>query len=399
MIESVTASEVQPAPTGGGASPLIVHRIRDLEALEPWLAAWDDLAERAEPRRPMCSGSWTAAWLEVPPRPGLCWEVALARRGDRLVGVWPLVRTRRVPRWLAPPSDLQTFTGGPLIAPGEDARTVLEALLAGGWALRAQRVSALGLVEGDPLHTLLATVHLERWQPMVRRARFRGARLDTAVPFETPWTYLSSKTRQRLKLARRRLGERGTLAHHVDEGEAARTSMATFLELEASTWKGRDTSAIATDARTAAFYRAWARRLADRGWLQLDWTTLDGRPVAAEAAVRFAGTLFVQKITYAEDVARESPGHVRWAETVAWCCGRDDVHAIDTIGCDDIRLRWGCQPYEYVHVHFIRRGLLGFLTTRLPMALRDRVARWRHGDGHADGGAPDEAPGTPEHVP
>ena len=267
----------------------------------------------------------------------------------------------------------------------------LDSLLAHGLPKEAHRTSVLGLVEDDPMHRALAGMRLKRWVPIVRRARFRGARLGTDTPYDVPWRSLSSKSRQRLKLARRRLGEIGALEHHTDEGEAALASLSTFLDLEASTWKGRDTSAIATDEHTKAFYLAWGRRLAARSWLQLNWSTVGGRPVAGELCALFAGTLFMQKITFAEDVARESPGHVRWAETVAWACERDDVHVIDTIGCDDIRLRWGCTPYEYVHVHLVRRGVLPTLLTRWPLALRARLARWRHGDAPTGGMAPPPA--------
>ena len=339
----------------------------------------------------MCSGSWAAAWLETLPAPGPAFEVGLALRGDRLVGAWPFVTKRAWPLHLEPPSDLHTFTGGPVVDPDEDLATVLDALLAGGLPKKAHRTSVLGLVEDDPMHRALAGMRLKRWVPIVRRARFRGARLGTDTPYDVPWRSLSSKSRQRLKLARRRLGEIGALEHHTDEGEAALASLSTFLDLEASTWKGRDTSAIATDEHTKAFYLAWGRRLAARSWLQLNWSTVGGRPVAGELCALFAGTLFMQKITFAEDVARESPGHVRWAETVAWACERDDVHVIDTIGCDDIRLRWGCTPYEYVHVHLVRRGVLPTLLTRWPLALRARLARWRHGDAPTGGMAPPPA--------
>ncbi|MGE0192520.1 MAG: GNAT family N-acetyltransferase [Planctomycetota bacterium] len=386
MIQPPKSKAVQPVAGAGTASSLVVQRVRDLAQLEPWISHWDALAERAAPGRPMCSGSWVAAWLEVRPPGAPTFEVALASRGERLVGAWPFVVRHRWPLHVVPPSDLHTFTGGPVLDPDEDPGAILGALLDGGLARRAHRASVLGVVEGDPLHQTLARAMLKGWTPIVRKARFRGARLGTDTPFDVPWRSLSSKSRQRLKLARRRLGELGALEHRVDEGEAALASLETFLALEAATWKGRDTSAIATDAHAKAFYLAWGRRLAARSWLRVSWTTVAGRPVASELCVLFAGTLFVQKITFAEDVARESPGHVRWAETVAWACEREDVHAIDTIGCDDIRLRWGCTPYEYVHVHFVRRGILPTLLTRWPLALRARLARWRHGDAPSAGG-------------
>ena len=68
----------------------------------------------------MCSGSWAAAWLETLPAPGPAFEVGLALRGDRLVGAWPFVVKRAWPLHLEPPSDLHTFTGGPVVDPDED---------------------------------------------------------------------------------------------------------------------------------------------------------------------------------------------------------------------------------------------------------------------------------------
>lgn len=360
--------------------PLNVRFALTLGELEAEVVAWDDLAARAAPKRPMFAASWVLPALARLERGGSRFCVGLAHRGTRLIGVLPLVEVRRWPaRCYAAPNDMQTFSGGPIVEPTEDPAPVYGAWFSAPPLRRAAALVLPGAIRDAAwLETQIAAT-ADTFAATIRSARTRGACLRTDVAYDVPWGHMSSKSRQRVKTARRRLEEAGPLVHRVGIGADALARVPEFLALERSSWKGEGGSPIADDPAVFAFYTDWCQRFAARGLLQVNELVCGERTIAAELCVRFAGVLYMQKIAYAGDLARESPGHVLWADTVRWACEQPDIEAIDTIGTDDIRERWGAVIYDYANVHLIRRTAWARLVAGLPLQLRVRAARWRHG--------------------
>ena len=134
------------------------------------------------------------------------------------------------------------------------------------------------------------------------RAAFRGGeRAGLAA--------LSPKSAKELGRQRRRLAERGTLAHVAAEtDDAVRAAVERFLALEAGGWKGAAGTAMLSSPARTAFLRAATRMLVRRGLCRVDSLTLDGAPVAMAVTLRAGDADFLWKIAYREDVARFSPG-------------------------------------------------------------------------------------------
>ena len=298
------------------ASPVADRGIRievatSLCELDQHASAWDRLALSSPERIPMLAHAWVASFLETRSR-GRPWICLFAYRGDRLVGVLPLLRTRRrVPAGLLAPADSDSPFAHPLLDPAH-ARTALRALadakaqLAPHLWMRFYKVR-----ESSPI--LPALTVLEQDMRIIRPVTAQAhqcLRLDTTGPFTDYYGSLNRTFRKSRRHARNRAqADYGLEFEYVSGAEAARPHLLeTFLRIEASGWKGRGGTAIACDPELVAFYRSLCRRLARRGWLEWHLAKFGGTVVAADLAIRFGRTLVSWRIGYDENFSRYSPG-------------------------------------------------------------------------------------------
>ncbi|MFN4273209.1 MAG: GNAT family N-acetyltransferase [Aliihoeflea sp.] len=120
---------------------------------------------------------------------------------------------------------------------------------------------------------------------------------------------LNSHHRGEYRRLWRRLSEQGQLDYHVARGEdEVREAAEAFLALEASGWKGRERSAMASDRFRAAFAREAINRLAELDMCRVHTLRLDGRPIAALVVFVEGGIAYTWKIAYDEALGRFSPG-------------------------------------------------------------------------------------------
>jgi hypothetical protein len=176
-----------------------------------------------------------------------------------------------------------------------------------------------------------------------------------------PWpSKVSSSFAATLRRRFRHLEREGAVSYRrVDGGEDAERAVEEFLALEASGWKGRAASAIASDPRAAAFWRAVARAGAREGWLALRALDLDGRPVAMHLALLHRGVYACPKVAYDERFATCSPGQLLFREVVAECEARR-LAELDLIGADARWKRDWAPAYRDVDWLFVYRpGLAG----------------------------------------
>ena len=72
--------------------------------------------------------------------------------------------------------------------------------------------------------------------------------------------------------------------------ESAADQLEDGLRLEAAAWKGGAGTAILADPAVSRFYRLFAERAAERGWLRLNFLRSAGRPAAFDGPGKGAGT-------------------------------------------------------------------------------------------------------------
>ncbi len=117
---------------------------------------------------------------------------------------------------------------------------------------------------------------------------------------------------------KRRFAEHGALEYRVARTpDEVRLGVEAFLTLEASGWKGRERSAMASDRYRAAFAREAVFRLAERDMCRVHSLLLDGRVVACLIVFVEAGTAYTWKTAYDESLSLYSPGTLLMIEVTA----------------------------------------------------------------------------------
>ena len=157
--------------------------------------------------------------------------------------------------------------------------------------------------------------------------------LDAKAYFEQA---MSASSRKKLRQHRRRLGEKGALASLVVTApDAVMRAFEDFLALEASGWKGRQATALLSDAADAQFTRAMIATLAAQGDAEIHSLTLDGRPVSMQVLLRAGRTAFTWKTCYDEALHDFSPGTLLFEDYTAHLLADANVDAVDSCSFDD----------------------------------------------------------------
>jgi CelD/BcsL family acetyltransferase involved in cellulose biosynthesis len=326
--------------------------IRWHDRIEPLAGEWDQLVDHTA-RMPWVRPGWVAAWWQAFGRGRL--EVLVAWRADRLAGVLPLQRR---------PGRLDSTTnphspGFCLLAEDDVVRRALaDALM----RRRVRRVTlcclppaGAGLVEGR--EAARAAGRLLGSRTMLR---------SPYVPIEDDWaTYehvLGARKLRGLRRRRRRLERLGNLSVDVHDGrERLDQLLAEGWRVEASGWKGRRGTAVASHADTRRFYRAVARWAAGCGWLRLAFLRLDGHPIAFDFCIEEGGVHYLLKTGYDEAWREYGPGmllrHHMLARAFALRLDRYEF-----LGADDPwKAEWTDKAHEFTALRAYARSLPGLV--------------------------------------
>lgn len=120
---------------------------------------------------------------------------------------------------------------------------------------------------------------------------------------------LRADRRRELRLSMDRTARHGLVDLGVHRGGQELSGLlADCFAVEAAGWKGREGTAIASQAATRRFYERMAVWAAERGWLELRTLRLDGHLAAMQIALRHDGVLYLLKTGYDERFASAAPG-------------------------------------------------------------------------------------------
>jgi hypothetical protein len=311
-----------------------VTLISDLTALEEYVPAWEDLAAAAvEPN------AFYEPWMLMPAIRDLGvgqhiqFALVLAHETARplapplLCGIFPLEQqnhyqglSRNLPfKTLSLWKHKYCYLCTPLVREGY-GRQVIAAFF--DWLDGGSHNCSLmefRFIAGDGLFSSLLTDYFERHARMhyistyFLRALFR--------PTVDADTYLcsamSTKHRKMMGRKERQLSAIGRLEYNAltqDDDVAAWTEE--FLQLEASGWKGRESSAIASNESDQGYFKSILKEAFRRGRLSMFALRLDGRPIAYKCDFLAGSGLFGFRIAFDENYARNSPGLLLEIENV-----------------------------------------------------------------------------------
>lgn len=280
-----------------------VETLRRVESHDSLLSFW---AKLPQPAHDLClSAQWLATAAETLHEPGTLRVMQLLRDGE-VAALAPLALARS-----ASVERIEIAGAAVLFEPCgfgyRDPAALTElcrAVIGAGRPVVLQRIAI------DD--SLLATFKTA--------ARGRGQLLQFSasgspfVPIVGRWEQyletLSSRRRQDYRRARRGLEKLGQVTVDIQTPSVASVDAGLLeaMQVEASSWKARNGTAMLTNARLGGFYRLLAQRLARDGQLRLCFLRLDGVPVAMQIAAVYAERWWVLKIGYDERWAEHSPG-------------------------------------------------------------------------------------------
>jgi CelD/BcsL family acetyltransferase involved in cellulose biosynthesis len=358
-----------------------VEELRGRAAFDGLRDEWNGLVARGPVDVPFARHEWIRAWLDAF-APAARLHVLVAREpSGAAAGMAPFL-VESAPgavRLVAPANDHSCRVEWAL---GLDASGAVAAI----WAHLRDRMSWDVLLLRDvprdgPTSVLLeplarADEHLTgRWESL----RTPYVALRGAMPAEER---TSSKFRANLRRRLKRLAEMGTVAlERIDGAGGLEATLAEFLALESSGWKGERGSAIALDGRLVEFYAAVARDAAGRGALAIRSLTLDGRAIAVHLGIVHRGVYYLPKTAYDERLGQVSPGQLLQREVLAECEARG-LRRFDFLGPDmEWKRDWEPEhaPHDWLYVYrpsFTGRAM-HTLKHRVRPAVKEALTWWR----------------------
>lgn len=238
-----------------------------------------------------------------------------ARDGDTLIGLLPVTvqpRHGRLPmacvgNWMHD----HCFFGAPIIARGREVaawRDFLAQLDAAPWARGFLHLEGLDAAGANAAAIEALCVEQRRGRREIHR--YDRAMLRSDLSADAYWeAHVRAKKRKELRRLQKRLADLGAVATRqlADRADLARWC-GDFLALEASGWKGQESTALASKSADAAFFRAACAAAFDADRLHMLRIDLDDRPIAMLVNFRHGDGAFSFKIAFDEALGRFSPG-------------------------------------------------------------------------------------------
>ena len=156
-------------------------------------------------------------------------------------------------------------------------------------------------------------------------------------PTKNPVSGLSSRHLSELRRQERRLNELGPCKVRLYETpDDIRRGLTEFLRLEASGWKGREQTALASSDASREFFLRIAHEAMAQGRLRLLALELSGVPIAMMCDFITGNGAFGFKIAYDESYAKQSPGlllhHFNMQQ---WAAGQQPPEWVDSCAVPD----------------------------------------------------------------
>jgi CelD/BcsL family acetyltransferase involved in cellulose biosynthesis len=303
--------------------------------------AWADLCGRCLEDNVYYTPTYAGALLATVARHDAVKFIA-AHDGPNLVALLPVVLARSAASILVPSGRawMTDYTFGTLpLIDKTDSAVAAHALLdglrrvnAGEWLLPAMNIDG-------PTCKALGDALSERGFPWSNLGRFERASISTGRSFEDHLSAcISSKRRRDLERCKRRLEEAGEVRHEVHTaGEGLDQAVAAFLQLEASGWKGKRGTALASQPDSKSFAEKVFAGSDISLRKRVDLLVLNGRPVAAGMILFSGNTGFTIKGAYDEAYAKFSVGLLLEMEVIrsflseAWASRLDAATAGDHV--------------------------------------------------------------------
>ena len=347
---------MSPPARAAGWEARVVSDARGFAALE---SEWNELAADSLVDHPFCGFDWMRCWWQAFGE-GRELRIVVARRGGRAMGIAPLMLTRGrllgLPvRRLEAMANEQTPRFDFLVARG--AESAYDAI----W--QALREDA----QWDVLQLTQAPDTGPTVQALQRLAGSAGSPVGRWAADASPYLVLDEgrddgyrrvvgrKHRSNVERLARRLAALGPIVlETVSEPRDVASSIDDGFRLEASGWKERIGTAIASQPRVQGFYRSLAQNQAANGDVELVFLKSDGRRIAFLYVVRRGRGFYLLKCGYDPEYARHAPVHVLCHLLFSEASERR-LDLIEFLGGnDEWKQRWTHRTVQHVWLYVFR---------------------------------------------
>jgi CelD/BcsL family acetyltransferase involved in cellulose biosynthesis len=361
---------------------LHVDVIRDEAAFLAMGPEWDALVERAGIDHPFLRHDWVRTWWECFGS-GKDLYVVAVRRGERLVGLAPLMRTRS--RMYGMPVrrlELMANDHTPRFdlvvadAAEEVYVEILDHLLkqAPSWDV----VMLPELSEASQTVGVLERLAKAKELRSSVWAAGSSPKISLAGGFDAFMATLSASRRATLRKRVRRLKQLGSVAIEVVADVAGLPeALQDGMRIEAAAWKGAAGTAIASDERVTRFYFQLAERATQGKALHLVFLRVDGKRIAFAYCLRQGSTLFLLKTGYDPAYAEHSPFNVLMLLTIE-AAVQDGIATFDLLGSDDPwKIAWTPLRTQRLWLFLYRNTLSALLIYCIKAVALPRLKRSR----------------------
>ena len=366
MVDIAQQAAINPASDAGTARARV-----PLIAIDP--GQWRALAQRAvEP-----NGYYLPAWeLAVSAtargRTNASALPAFDGSSTRLIGLMPVIslwHALKIPL----PALVSAHPYGTLCSPLLDRDAPIEAAASLLQQARAAGAHALVLndiaLDGAAMNAVRQVLSRDGLKPRVLSSYMRAS-LDATQDAETLLRdALGTKKLKELRRLRHRLEEHGPVAFDVARRpDEIGPALETFLQLEASGWKGKRGTALVQHAGDAAFIRRAVPALAETAQCEIITLRAGTTPIAAGIVLRHQDRAFFFKLGIDERFAKYSPGVQLTLDLTRHLCADPTIASADSTASAD-----------HPMINPIWRGRFAVGDVLIPLRRHDPVVTLIHG--------------------